>query len=262
MPIITLTTDLGDKDFYQAALKGSILSLLPSVNLVDVTHAISAFNIPQAAFVLKNAFPYFPKGTVHLIGIDSVYHEKTRYLATKYNGHYFVGSDNGIFSLLFEEPPEEIWELNIIQDLKFLHFPLTDIFAKAAVHLAKGLNPADIGLSSGRLEEKGNLQPVFEPDTIRGLVIHVDIFQNVITNITKALFNNVQRNREFTLYFRRNESITQLSWHYNEVPEGEKLCLFGISNHLEIAINKGNASGLLGMTVGDIVRIEFYPTLN
>jgi S-adenosylmethionine hydrolase len=259
MPIITLTTDLGDRDFYQAALKGSILSLMPDVALIDVTHAISAFNIPQAAFVLKNAFPYFPEGTVHLIGIDSVFNEKTRYLATKYRGHYFVGSDNGIFSLLFDHEPEEIWELNIMQDLKFLHFPLTDIFAKAAVHLARGAKPSEIGLPVSSLEEKANLQPVFEPDTIRGLVIHVDIFQNVITNITKELFNKIQRNRDFTLYFRRNESISQLSWHYNEVPEGEKLCLFGISNHLEIAINKGNASGLLGMNVGDIVRIEFYP---
>jgi len=261
MAIITLTTDLGYKDFYQAALKGSILKLMPDVNLIDITHSISAFNIPQAAFVLKNAYPYFPAATVHLIGIDSVFNENTRYLALKYKGHYFVGSDNGIFSLLLEEEPEEVVELNIMQDLKFLHFPLTDIFAKAAAHLAKGGKLAEIGISVTELEEKVHLQPVIERDVIRGSVIYVDSFQNVITNITKDLFSNIQRNREFTLYFRKNESISQLSWHYNEVPEGEKLCLFGISNHLEIAINKGNASGLLGLHLGDIVRVEFYPPL-
>ena len=258
MAIITLTTDLGYKDFYQAALKGSIYSLLPKVNIVDITHSISAFNIPQAAFVLKNAFPYFPKGTVHLIGIDSVYSEQTRYLALKYKGQYFVGSDNGIFSLMFEGKPEEMVELNIMQDLKFLHFPLTDIFAKASCHLANGGKLAEIGIAVSELEEKVNLHPVIDKDVIRGSVIYIDSFQNVITNISKELFTQVQKSRPFTLYFRKNESISQLSWHYNEVPEGEKLCLFGISNHLEIAINKGNASGLLGLHLGDIVRVEFH----
>ncbi len=262
MPIITLTTDLGYKDFYQSALKGSILCLLPNANLIDITHDITAFNIPQAAFVLKNAYPYFPKGSVHLIGIDSVFNEDTRYLALKYKGHYFVGSDNGIFSLLFDELPDEIVELNIMQDLKFLHFPLTDIFAKAASHLAKGGKLKEIGIPVSKLEEKVHLQPVIERDMIRGSVIYIDSFQNAITNITKDLFSKIQRNRDFTLFFRKNESISQLSWHYNEVPEGEKLCLFGISNHLEIAINKGNASGLLGLHLGDIVRIEFYPGIS
>lgn len=258
MAIITLTTDLGYKDFYQAALKGSILSLLPTVNLVDITHSISAFNIPQAAFVLKNAFHYFPAGTVHLIGIDSVYSDHTRYLGVKYKGHYFVGADNGIFSLMFDTPPEEMVELHIMQDLKFLHFPLSDIFSKASCHIANGGNLSDIGIPVDELEEKVNLHPVIERDTIRGSVIYIDAFQNVITNISKDLFSKVQQNRPFTLYFRKSESISQLSWHYNEVPEGEKLCLFGISNHLEIAINKGNASGLLGLHLGDIVRVEFH----
>lgn len=257
MAIITLTTDLGYKDFYQAALKGSILSLLPNVNIIDITHNISAFNIPQAAFVLKNAFPYFPKGTVHLIGINSVFDEKTKYLAVNYKGHYFVGSDNGVFSLIFDEHPSEIVELSIMQDLKFLHFPLTDIFAKAACHLAAGGKMKEIGIPIDELEEKVHLQPVIEHNVIKGSVIYIDSFQNVITNISKDLFSKIQQNRDFMLYFRKNESISQLSWHYNEVPEGEKLCLFGISNYLEIAINKGNASGLLGLHLGDIVRVEF-----
>ncbi|MGB4773847.1 MAG: SAM-dependent chlorinase/fluorinase [Daejeonella sp.] len=259
MAIITLTTDLGDKDFYQAALKGSILSQLPNANIVDITHDIAAFNIPQAAFVLKNSFHYFPKNTVHLIGIDSVFNKNTRYIALKYKEHYFIGADNGIFSLLFDEEPSEIVELNIMQDLKFLHFPLSDIFPKAASHLAKGGKLKDIGLPVNNVEQRMTLQPVIEESIIRGSVIYIDSFQNVITNITKELFTKFQRNRDFTLFFRRNESISQLSWHYNEVEEGEKLCLFGISNHLEIAINKGNASGLLGLNLGDIVRIEFHP---
>jgi S-adenosylmethionine hydrolase len=257
MAIITLTTDLGDKDIYQAALKGSILKLLPSVNIVDITNNISAFNVQQAAFILKNCFYYFPDNTVHLIGIDTVYSANTKYLAVRYKNHYFVGADNGIFSLMFDQEPEQLVEINIMQDLKFLHFPLADIFVKAACHLAGGGNINEIGLPVNGIEKKMNLQPVIEKNLIKGAVIYIDSFQNVITNITKDLFNRVQQSRHFVLYFKRNETINHLSWHYNEVPEGEKLCLFGISDHLEIAINKGNASGLLGLNLGDSVIIDF-----
>jgi len=257
MAIITLTTDLGDKDIYQAALKGSILKLLPTVNIVDITNCVAAYNIQQAAFILKNSFHYFPEDTVHLIGIDTVFNTGTRYLAVKYRNHYFVGADIGIFSLMFEKDPDEIVEINIMQDLKFLHFPLADIFVKAACHLAKGGTLTEIGIAVSDIDKKMNLQPVVEKSLIKGVVIYIDSFQNVITNITKEFFNKVQQNRRFTLSFKRNETISQLSWHYNEVPEGEKLCLFGISDHLEIAINKGNAAGLLGLNLGDSVIIDF-----
>jgi len=257
MAIITLTTDLGDKDIYQAALKGSILKLLPSVNIVDITHSVAAFNVQQAAFILKNSFYYFPDDTVHLIGIDTVYIKETKYLAVQYKNHYFVGADNGIFSLMFDAEPDEIVEINIMQDLKFLHFPLADIFVRTACHLANGGKLKDIGLPVTSVEKKMNLQPVIEKNVIKGAVIYIDSFQNVITNITKEFFNRVQEGRNFTLSFKRNETINHLSWYYNEVPEGEKLCLFGISDHLEIAINKGNAAGLLGLSLGDTVIIDF-----
>ncbi|HVW13072.1 MAG TPA: SAM-dependent chlorinase/fluorinase [Mucilaginibacter sp.] len=257
MAIITLTTDLGDKDIYQAALKGSILKLLPTANIADITHNVSPFNVQQAAFILKNSFHYFPEDTVHLIGIDTVFNKDTKYLAVQYKNHFFVGSDNGIFSLMFDSEPDEMVEINIMQDLKFLHFPLADIFVKAACHLASGGKLKDIGLPVSGTEKKMNLQPVIEKNLIKGAVIYIDSFQNVITNITKEFFNQVQQGRHFTLSFKRNETINQLSWYYNEVPEGEKLCLFGISDHLEIAINKGNASGLLGLSLGDTVIIDF-----
>jgi len=257
MAIITLTTDLGDKDIYQAALKGSILKLIPTITIVDITHSVAAFNVQQAAFILKNSFHYFPDGTVHLIGIDTVYNAYTKYLMVKYRKHYFVGADNGIFSLMFTDDVQEMFEINIMQDLKFLHFPLADIFVKAACHLAEGKAPELIGLEVTSLEKKMNLQPVVEKNIIKGSVIYIDSFQNVITNITKDFFSSEQKGRKFVLYFKRNETINHLSWHYNEVPEGEKLCMFGISDHLEIAINKGNASGLLGLNLGDSVIIDF-----
>jgi len=260
MAIITLTTDLGDKDIYQAALKGSILKLLPTVNIVDITNSVAAYNIQQAAFILKNSFHYFPDATVHLIGIDTVNNNNTRYLAAQYKNHFFICADNGIFSLMFDFEPQEIVEIDIMRDFKFLHFPLADIFVKAVSHLAQGGKLNEIGLPVNEFEKKMNLQPVVEKNLIKGGVIYIDAFQNVITNITKEFFNKVQQGRHFKLSFKRNETINQLSWHYNEVPEGEKLCLFGISDHLEIAINKGNASGLLGLNLVDSIIIDFLDT--
>ena len=146
MGVITLTTDLGHRDFYQAALKGSIISQLPHVRLVDITHEIPSFDIQRAAVVLRNAFHYFPKGTVHLIGIDTVFQEDSRYAMMKFEDHFFVGADNGIFSIILgEHEAQELFEIDIMQDLRYLHFPLADILSKAACHIAKGEPLAVIG---------------------------------------------------------------------------------------------------------------------
>src|SRR5690606_27334698 len=248
MGVITLTTDLGHRDFYQAALKGSIISLLPDVRLVDITHEIPLFDVQRAAVVLRNVYHYFPKGTVHLIGIDTVFQEGAHYAMMKFEDHFFVGTDNGIFSIILgEKEAQELFEIDIRQDLRYLHFPLADILTKAACHIAKGGKLSDIGLPLDKPLKRVMVQPWIDTNTIKGHVAYIDSFGNVISNISKELFNEVQKGRRFKLHFKRNETINQLSWHYNEVPEGEKLCLFGISNFLEIAINKGNASRLLGL---------------
>jgi len=258
MGIITLTTDLGHRDFYQAALKGSILSLLPDIRLVDISHEIPPFNIQHAAFILQNAYHYFPKGTVHLIGIDTVFQEGSRYIAMKFNGHYFVGADNGIFSIVLgEQKADELVEIEIMQDLRFLHFPLADVLVKAACRIADGVPIQELGPKIDAPLQKVTLLPIIENNIIKGHVSYIDSFGNIISNISKELFNQVQKGRNFTLYFKRNETIEKMSWHYNEVSEGEKLCMFGISNYLEIAINKGNASQLLGLYQDEMIMIEF-----
>src|SRR5690606_38577610 len=129
----------GYRDFYQAALKGSIISILPKVRLVDITHEIPSFDIQDAAFVLQNAYHYFPTGTVHLIGIDTVFQKDCRYIAMQYNHHYFVGADNEIFSIIWgEDKATQLIEIDLTQALRFLLFPRGDVLAKAACHIAKG----------------------------------------------------------------------------------------------------------------------------
>ena len=258
MGIITLTTDLGHRDFYQAALKGSIISLLPDVRLVDISHEIPSFNIQNAAFILQNAYHYFPKNTVHLIGIDTVFQKDCRYIAMKHDGHYFVGADNGIFSIILRDnQPEELIEIEMMQDLRFLHFPLADILVKSACHIAQGNAIAELGSKIDAPLQRVTLAPIIDGNWIKGHVSYIDSFGNAISNISKDLFNRLQKGRNFILHFKRNETINTMSWHYNEVAEGEKLCLFGISNYLEIAINKGNASTLLGLYQDETIMVEF-----
>ena len=156
-----------------------------------------------------------------------------------------------------EDRADEMVEINIMQDLRYLHFPLADIMTKAACHIANGGRLSGIGMPINNAMQKVTFQPVYNQNSIKGHVSYIDSFGNVISNISKELFNKVQEGREFILRFKRNETISKMSWHYNEVSEGEKLCLFGISNFLEIAINKGHAAQLLGLHQDETILIEF-----
>lgn len=259
MPIITLTTDLGQKDFYLAAVKGFILSSLPDARIVDVTHQIPSYHITQAAFILENAYHYFPEGTVHLVSVDNSYQVEPRFVAVKANGHYFIGPDNGIFSLFLKpEQIEKIVKINLRILDDYIHFPIKDILVKSAVHLAKGGSMEFLGRKIQHLNVKTIIQPVIGNDQIRGSIIYVDSFKNAITNITRELFLSVAKNRPFTILFKKSETVDKISLQYSEVPEGEKLCLFGITGYLEVAINKGEASTLLGLNIGEAILVQFH----
>ncbi|MDA0890104.1 MAG: SAM-dependent chlorinase/fluorinase [Bacteroidetes bacterium] len=260
MAIITLTTDLGTTDSYLASVKGAIYSQLEDVEIVDISNYIEPFNIQQAAYILRNCFKDFPVGTVHIISVDDELSITSEHLAVKVNGHYFVGADNGLFSLLFNEvKPEKIVKLNISLTSNCMTFAAKNIFVPAACHLARGGTMEIIGTATTDFEvKKMELKAVLQTDTIRGSVIYVDRYGNAITNISKAEFERVQKGRAFTILFgREDEMITELSEKYKDVTAAEKLALFGENNQLQIAMNKGEASKLLGLKLHEIVRIEF-----
>src|SRR3546814_710860 len=173
MAIITLTTDLGHRDFYQSAVKGAILSKLPEVKIVDISHQIAPFNVAQAAYVARNACRFFPPGTVHVLGVDAHYQTNPRYLALFHGEQYFIVPDNGIFSLMFEETPARIVEITTQPDPAFVHFPLLDVLVKAATHLAGGGLAEELGRTVQDINQRGFLQPVYEPGLIRASVIHI-----------------------------------------------------------------------------------------
>lgn len=259
MAIITLTTDLGTKDHYVGVLKGTILKDIPEATIVDISHEISTFDILKAAFTVKNCYADFPKGTVHLLGVNPEVGEATTYLAVKCDGYYFLGADNGVFSLIFEEKPTEVYELNILLNPDDLTFPTKDILAKAACHLAKGGTIEMIGKKTEDWIEKTFFRAVSVGNIIKGMAIHIDHYGNIITNIDEAFFKAFGQGRNFSIEFRGGDyDINSISKFYSDLPEGEKLALFSSSGLLEIAINKGNASRLLGIKESDTIRIEFY----
>lgn len=256
MPVITLTSDWGLKDHYAATVKGAILSGIPSAILVDITHQVPPFDIEQAAFILKNAWAIFPEGTIHIIAINTEESEKFAHTVIEMDGRFFIGNDNGIFSLIFDRKPDKIIELDIPQDSDHFTFSTRDRFVKAAIHLAEGKKIEELGQPREKLVEKILLKPVVDDNVIKGHVIYIDAYENIITNISETLFREVAKKRNFTISFRTYE-ITKINRSYTDVAPGEILALFGSNLFLEIAMNQGNAAGLLGMNYKDMIRVEF-----
>ncbi|GAB4333585.1 MAG: SAM-dependent chlorinase/fluorinase [Bacteroidales bacterium] len=256
MAVITLTSDWGLKDPYLAEVKASILVRMPKVTLVDISHEIPPFQADQAAFIVRSTWHRFPKGTVHLIAVNTEETNDSEHCVLFYKGHFFIGNDNGIFSMIFDELPEKIHALTIPQESNYFTFSARDRFVQAAVHLAGGGPVEELGPPRQNINEKILLKPVTSEDLIKGHVIYIDRYENVITNISEQLFTEIQQKRRFKITFR-SYSVDRIVQSYTEVPQGEILALFGSHGLLEIAMNQGNAAGLLGLDYKDMIRIEF-----
>ena len=259
MAIITLTTDLGLKDYYVASVKAAILKEFPEAVIVDISHEIPAFDLQKSAFIIKNCYHDFPEGTIHILGVNSESGIETPHLAIHHNGHYFIGADNGMFSLIFDTPPEKMVELTISQDTDRVTFPTKDVFVKAACHIARGGTLEVIGKPKEELAVRTLFRAVSENNLIKGIATYIDHYGNIITNITESSFREYGKGRPFKIFFRGAEyEIDVISPSYNSVAEGERVAMFSSTGYIEIAINKANASKLFGINQGDIIRMEFY----
>lgn len=275
MPIITLTTDFGEKDHFAGAVKGSIYSELSDVKIVDISHSVSPFNIIEAAYTIQNAYSSFPKGTIHIIGIDSELSPENKHITVKLDDHYFVCANNGIMSMICQDiAPEKIVEINIHDKIQS-SFPVLDIFVKVACHIARGGTLEVIGKVINNVKPIKYLVPFVndEKTQIIGTVIHIDNYGNVITNIKRKFFENVQKTRNYEIA-ARNYKFKKVHNRYTdfinfEIPEekrndeGKALVVFNDSNYLEIAVYKsnsttvGSASTLMGLQAMDTVTVTF-----
>ncbi|UOB17864.1 SAM hydrolase/SAM-dependent halogenase family protein [Abyssalbus ytuae] len=275
MAIITLTTDFGEKDHFAGAIKGAIYKEIENVVVVDISHTVDPFNIQEAAYIIQNAYKSFPDGSIHIIGVDSELTPENKHIAVFLNNHYFICADNGIVSILATEfNPEKIVEINIHDRVESI-FPALDIFAKVAAHIARGGTLEVIGKLIKGIKPVKELAPLInnEQNQISGSVIYIDNYGNVITNITRKLFDTVRKGRDFELY-ARNHQFTVIHNKYSDAinfnieksrreDDGKKLAVFNSGGFIEIAVYRSNlntvggASTLLGLRYRDTVTIKF-----
>ncbi len=276
MAIITLTTDFGMKAHFVGAVKGALLSEIEDANIVDISHNISPFNVMEAAYVIQNAFSSFPKGSIHVIGVDSELNPENSHIAMVLNGHYFVCANNGILSMICNDiTPDQIVEVNI-HDKIVGNFPVLDIFVKVAAHIARGGTLEVIGKPIDEVKPIKNITPFVGSDNnqLIGNVIFIDRYDNVITNIKKPFFETIQKGRRFEIS-ARNHKFKTIHKHYSDIvdfripidkrnDEGRGLVVFNSSDYLEIAMYKSNkatvggASTLMGLEMMDSVTISFF----
>lgn len=257
MSLITITSDLGSSDHYLSIVKGILHTQLETVNIVDISNAVEKFNIAQGAFILKHSYKNFPKNTVHLVMVG-VSDSNTDFVIVKSGTHFFIGLDNGLFSLVFENEPIFAYKLKISAPPELFSFPESAILTQAASHLIRGGVPEVIGEPIQQLKQMFSYTPVIQEDLIRASVLYIDGYGNAITNVTQALFNKIRRDRKVDIRFRiPHARVTKISAQYSDVSGGDVVALFNSSGLLEIAINQGRAAGLLGININDTISINF-----
>jgi S-adenosylmethionine hydrolase len=275
MAIITLTTDFGYKDHFVGAIKGTIYNELEDAKIVDISHAISPFNIQECAYILKNSYHAFPKGTIHIVGVDAERTVENQHLAVFVDGHYFILANNGVSSLITAEiKPDKVVEIQLPNPNPGV-FPVIEVFVKVACHIARGGTLEVVGKKFSDLKEVKEFAPRItnNGDTIVGNVIYIDNYGNVISNIRKGLFEAYRKGRDFEL-IARNKKITEIVNNYSQIINfdldrgqrkgpGDLLALFNSANYIELAIYKsdpntvGGASTLLGLDYRDTITINF-----
>ena len=256
MPIVTLTTDWGNGDYYIGRLKGRILSCCPTATFADITHGIQPFNTLHAAFVIRHTYSSFPEGSIHLIGVNSEPSPANTITAVSVNSHYFIGSNDGMFSLIFDEEADEVIQLTPTE--KTNGFKALELFTKAVKCICEQEPLSSIGLPTGIKKELTG-KPVYDKDSISGLVIYIDALGNAITNISRELFMRVGKGRRFEILVQNNfTKIERISAHYDDVKYGSLVAIFNSFDMLEMAINRGNIAQLESLDTKSSIRVKFY----
>lgn len=279
MAIITLTTDYGTKDHFAGALKGKIYSRFPEAVLVDISHHIDPFNIAEASYITSVSYKNFPDGTVHFIGVDIETTPENKPVAMQWKNHYFLAANNGILGMILEtETPQQIIEL------PDLGISAEETFIQAAIALAQGKPLYNLGTPINSLKVLTQQQPVVSEDftSIKAYVIYIDHLGNVVTNVTKTIFEKARQGRNFEILLNEKRKystpirIKNIVAKYSDIAqnsnfnlkdfEGDKLAIFNEAGFLEIAIFRsnpatvGSAVSLFGLGYRDVITINFLNT--
>ncbi|HEC80304.1 MAG TPA: hypothetical protein ENI43_03510 [Firmicutes bacterium] len=254
--IITFTTDFGLRDPYVAEMKGVILSGAPMVKLIDITHSIPPGDILACALTLERAVPCYPPGTIHLVVVDPGVGSERRPIVVISNSQIFVGPDNGFATLAINESDYKAYLIENVRapSGRVSHtFHGRDIFAPACVHLARGGRLSDLGEEIEDIVKIDVRKPEVSVDEVKGEVIYVDHFGNLITNIREGDIKGLDRGRWLVRVGRK--WIKGIRRYYSEVEEGDIIALIGSSGRLEIAVRGKNAEQVLGISPGNSVVV-------
>lgn len=247
MPLVTLTSDIGNRDYLAGAVKATLLQINPEFQIIDISHNIAPFNYPQAAYLCRSAIRNFPPFTYHILLINLFEKKPEQLLLAFHNEQYFLCADNGLLTMILEEKPEMVIGIPLSEEADKNTIHCTAVMGKAIQRLVNGDSLSSIGEPDVNYIQKNHLRPLLDKNWIEGQIIFIDNFENVIVNITQQQFEEQRNGRKFKIVFKRDEEIGNISRSYADVPEGEKLALFNSAGYLEIAINKGNAAGLFGL---------------
>jgi S-adenosyl-L-methionine hydrolase (adenosine-forming) len=247
MAIITLTTDIGQQDYLVAAVKGQLYSVSEQLTIVDVSHQLSSFNYPQAAYFCCSAFRHFPKNTFHIVLVNMFDEQPKQMLLAYHNEQYIACADNGLLTMIVDGTPEYVVGLPLPENENPTTLVCTKTIIDAYRKMLAGAALQQVGNTAVSIVEKLRLKYVTSPTTMEGQILYIDNFENVIVNITREDFEKERIGRKFKIVFKRDEVIDTISDTYASVPQGEKVAFFNSAGYLEIAINKGNAAGLFGL---------------
>jgi hypothetical protein len=285
-PVISLLTDFGTKDSYVGIMKGVISGINSDANIIDLCHETDPQDILEGAYILYSSYKFFPEGTIHVAVVDPGVGTERKIICAKTRNYLFLAPDNGILSLvLTDEKPQLIIE--VTNKKYFLPeisntFHGRDIFAPVAAYLSKGIDPLKLGKKLSKIKEIELPTPDHsKKGSIKGEVIYIDSFGNLITNINQDFFykqldltpplipplrkggtegglqgGDVKKS-EKVIVKAGKKRIRCISRSYADVPVGEPLAIFGSSGHLEISVNRGSARDMLGLKKGDIITINY-----
>jgi S-adenosylmethionine hydrolase len=258
-PIMTLTTDFGDGSHYVAAMKGVILGINPAARLVDLSHRIPPQDVRQAAYVLAQAVPSFPPEVLHVVVVDPGVGTARAVLHVRVAGHRLLVPDNGCWTWLAgaaDQPPV----IHRLTESRYWRQPVSatfhgrDIFAPVAAHLSLGVPVSEIGAPATAWVALEREPLVLGRCRVVGVVVFVDDFGNLITNIPRGILARLAPHPATVSVAGRD--IARWVRTYGEVEPGTVVALFSSSDHLEIAVNEGNAARLLGAGVGAGVTVS------
>ncbi len=261
-PLITLTTDFGVSDHFVGTMKGVIAGIAPKARVIDITHEIAPYAIAEGAFVIAQAWSYFPKRTIHVVVVDPGVGSARRPILAECGGQFLIAPDNGVLSMALGTFPHKVREItNPRAMLKQISrtFHGRDIFAPAAAHLAAGMKPAQFGkLITDAVQLEAAKPQRLGKHQWRGTVLRIDRFGNLITSFHVDHFEQI-KTRPFELR-AGGSRIRRLALHYAETEMGELFVIVGSSGYLEIAVNQSSAAKKLGCAAGTPVELEiFYP---